>query len=140
MATTKILVVDDNVDAAVALSLLLQLDGHEVRQAHDGVDAFEVARDFAPQIGIFDLDMPRRDGYELARLVREQPWGKSMVLVTLTGHDDRATRNKATANGFDLFFRKPIDPVGFGGLIQSILSDPPAPPIRASAESVLRLG
>jgi DNA-binding response OmpR family regulator len=122
----RILVVDDNADAALALALLLELEGYAVSQAGDGVEGFEAAQAFEPAIGIFDLDMPRRNGFDLARMVKEQPWGQPMVLMALTGHDDGATRAKAAANGFDLFFRKPIDPATFGAVIRSIHS-PPSP-------------
>ena len=72
----RILVADDNHDAAEALALLLQLAGHDVRTAHDGVEALAVAKAFKPHVVLLDLGMPKMDGYETARQMRRQPWGK----------------------------------------------------------------
>jgi two-component system, chemotaxis family, CheB/CheR fusion protein len=124
----RILVVDDNEDAAFALSVLLELEGHVVQQADDGVAGYEMAEKFGPQVGILDLDMPRRSGFELAWLIRKQCWGKSILLIALTGHDDRVARARATASGFDMFVCKPIDPGTFGGLIRRALTTLPDEP------------
>ena len=121
----RILVVDDNDDAAFALCVLLEMDGHVAQQAGNGVAGYEMAEKFGPQVGILDLDMPERNGFELARLIREQLWGKSVLLIALTGHDDRVARARASASGFDMFVRKPIDPGAFASMIRRALTTMP---------------
>ena len=75
----RILVVDDNRDAADSLAMMLRLMGHEVRTAHDGLEAVEAAAAFRPDVVLLDIGMPRLNGYDACRRIREQPWGKGMV-------------------------------------------------------------
>ncbi len=75
----KILVVDDNRDSAMSLSLLLELDGHDVRRAYDGLEALEIAEDFRPEVMLLDIGMPRLDGYGAARELRRRDWAKAAV-------------------------------------------------------------
>jgi PAS domain S-box-containing protein len=81
----KIVVADDNRDAAVSLARLLEVMGNEVRTAGDGQEAVEIAGTFCPDVVLLDIGMPRLNGYQVARCIREQPWGRDMILVALTG-------------------------------------------------------
>lgn len=119
---SRVLVVDDDADSALMVATLLEFEGHETRQAHDGVEGFEVARDFDPRIAVVDLDMPRRNGLELARLIRAQSWGAGIFLIALTGHSDPDTRVRASVHGFDVFMSKPMDPASFEAVIRKASS------------------
>jgi len=104
----RILVADDNSDAAEALALQLRLAGHDVRSANDGLEALEVAETFAPQVVLLDLGMPRMDGYETAREIRRKWWGKSATLVALTGWGGQQDRQRTSDAGFDAHLVKPV--------------------------------
>jgi PAS domain S-box-containing protein len=119
----RILVADDNRDAADTLSALLELDGHEVRTAYDGVDALQIAEQFAPQIALLDIGMPRMNGYQTARRIREHGWGSSILLVALTGWGQEQDRRQATEAGFDRHLVKPGDPQEIGRLIAQVSSE-----------------
>jgi CheY-like chemotaxis protein len=106
----RVLVVDDSRDAVESLSLLLQLEGHEVQAAGDGPSALEAARDFQPQVVFLDIGLPGMDGYEVARRLREQPSLDSAVLVALTGYGQDDGRRRAREAGFDAHLVKPADP------------------------------
>jgi signal transduction histidine kinase len=104
----RILVVDDNHDAAESLSLQLQFAGHDVRSAHDGIEAIDVASAFHPEIVLLDLGMPRLDGYDTAREIRLRPWGKAATLIALTGWGQQQDRSRTSAAGFDAHLVKPV--------------------------------
>ena len=104
----RILVADDNSDAVEALALQLQLAGHDVRTANDGMEALEVAESFVPQVVLLDLGMPRMDGYETARQIRRRWWGRSATLVALTGWGQAQDRQRTSAAGFDVHLVKPV--------------------------------
>ena len=106
----KILVVDDNRDSAMSLSLLLELDGHEVRRAYDGLEALEIADDFRPDITLLDIGMPKLDGYGAARELRRREWAKGALLVALTGWGQQEDKRLAREAGFDHHMVKPVDP------------------------------
>ena len=106
----KVLVVDDNDDAANSLSMLVELLGHEVRTAYDGAQALEMAGEFYPDLMLLDLGMPRMDGYEACRRVREQPWGLRMTVVAVTGWGREEDRLKTQRAGFDQHLVKPVAP------------------------------
>jgi signal transduction histidine kinase/ActR/RegA family two-component response regulator len=116
----RILVADDNRDAADTLSVILELDGHEVRTAYDGAKALQIAEQFAPQIALLDIGMPNLDGYQTARRIREQPWGSAMLLVALTGWGQEQDRRHATEAGFNCHLVKPVDPQTIGALIEQM--------------------
>jgi CheY-like chemotaxis protein len=105
----RILVVDDSPDVADSLGLLLTMMGHEVRTASDGVEGIQTADVFRPDLVLLDLGMPRMNGYDTARAIRQQPWGKGVVLIALTGwsQDDRHCIQEA---GFDHYLVKPVEP------------------------------
>jgi PAS domain S-box-containing protein len=105
----RILVVDDNEDAADSLAVLIRLLGHDVQLAHDGVEAMDQARAFHPDIVFLDLGMPRMDGIEAARRLRSSPGGEQLRLVALTGWGQATDRERTRAAGFDAHLVKPID-------------------------------
>jgi PAS domain S-box-containing protein len=105
----RIMVIDDNVDAAESLTLLLQLMGHEVQAAHDGHSALAASEAFRPHVVLLDIGLPGMNGYEVAGRIRAQPWGRDIVLVAVTGWGRDEDRAKALASGFDQHATKPLD-------------------------------
>ena len=110
-ARRRILVVDDNEDAAQTLADLLRLDGHAVEAACDGPSALRAAERLRPDVAFIDLNMPEMDGYELAKRLRATPWGANATLVALTGMGQKADVVETRAAGFDEHLTKPADPV-----------------------------
>lgn len=108
MAKRRILVVDDNADALESLSRLVTLMGNDVRRAHDGLEALEVGRTFQPDIVLMDLGMPKLNGYETARRMRQEPWGQELALVATTGWGQDEDRRRTAEAGFDRHLVKPI--------------------------------
>jgi CheY-like chemotaxis protein len=106
----KLLVVDDNVDAAVSLSLLLELENHRVQSAHSPAQALEQLAGFEPDLVLLDIGLPQMDGYELARRIRALPGRAPPKLVALTGYGQAADRRRSLAAGFDAHLVKPVDP------------------------------
>jgi PAS domain S-box-containing protein len=104
----RILVVDDNRDSAGSMATMLQLLGHEVRVAHDGVQAIEEAEAFLPELVLMDVGMPRMNGYDATRRIRERPWGKSVTVVALTGWGQDGDRTQSRAAGCDGHLVKPV--------------------------------
>jgi PAS domain S-box-containing protein len=104
----RVIVADDNVDSAMMLSEAMEHMGHEVRTAHDGIDTVEVAETFAPQIAFLDIGMPRMNGYDAARKLREM-FGQEVTLVAITGWGQEADRRRAREAGFDHHLTKPVD-------------------------------
>jgi signal transduction histidine kinase/CheY-like chemotaxis protein len=109
-ACRRILVVDDNVDAATSLGELLRSNGHSVRTCFDGSSAFEAASQLTPEVAFIDLNMPQPDGVELAIMIRRQPWGKGVRLVALTGMGQPADLARTREAGFDQHLTKPASP------------------------------
>ena len=107
---TRVLVVDDNQDAAISLGLLLSAIGYEVATSFDGPSALVKAEQFAPDACVLDISMPGMDGYELARRLRANAVAHPPVLATVTAYGDYEHLNRAANAGFDLHFTKPIDP------------------------------
>jgi signal transduction histidine kinase/CheY-like chemotaxis protein/PAS domain-containing protein len=105
----RALVVDDNVDSAESLAILLEATGNETRTAHDGMEAIAAAETFKPQVVFLDIGMPRLNGYDTARRIREQPWGRNMVLVAVTGWGQEEDRRRSKEAGFDAHLVKPAD-------------------------------
>ncbi len=108
-AARRILVVDDNQDAAASLALLLRLSGDEVEVAHDGLEAVGMAARFLPAIVLLDIGMPNLNGYNAARRIREQPWGRRMALIALTGWGQEEDRRRTREAGFNAHLTKPVD-------------------------------
>ncbi len=107
--TASLLIVDDNVDAALTLSDLLRGLGYETRVAHDGPQALAIAHEFVPTVALLDIGLPVMDGYELAHRLREMPAWRSVRLVAITGYGQRSDRERSLATGFDHHLVKPID-------------------------------
>jgi PAS domain S-box-containing protein len=108
-SSSRILVVDDGMDYAHTLSMLLKHMGNDVRMAHDGKQAILVAEEFRPDLVLLDLGLPVLDGYEAARRIREQPWGRHMVIVACFGQDQDEFRRKSREAGCDFYLVKPFD-------------------------------
>jgi DNA-binding response OmpR family regulator len=106
----RILIADDNIDAAQALALVLEQADHSTRVAHDGVSALKLAETFRPQIALLDIGLPDMTGLELARQIRARSWGVSMRLIAVTGWGQESDRRKSTEAGFDEHLTKPVDP------------------------------
>jgi PAS domain S-box-containing protein len=115
----RILVADDNRDAAESLGMLLRLMGNEVRTVHDGIKAVEEAATFRPDVILLDIGMPRLNGYDAARLIREQRWSNGTMIVALTGWGQDEDKRRAIEAGFDRHFTKPLDPAE----LQKLISD-----------------
>jgi CheY-like chemotaxis protein len=105
----RVMVVDDNVDAAESLALLLETEGHQVMVGHAAEDALAVMRQDAPQVFLLDIGLPDMDGYELARRLRMQPGSAKLLLVALTGYGQAQDHEKSRAAGFDHHLVKPAD-------------------------------
>jgi CheY-like chemotaxis protein len=114
----RVLVVDDNADSAESLSLLLELMGHTVRTAHDGEQALVEADAFRPDLVLMDIGMPRMDGYEAARRLRQQSWSAQTVLVALTGWGQDEDKRRSEDAGFDHHLIKPVEPAALESLLE----------------------
>jgi PAS domain S-box-containing protein len=108
-STRRILVVDDNRDAAYSTAMVLRLMGHDTQTAHDGLEAVKAAATFRPDVMLLDIGLPRINGYEAARRIRQEPWGKSMALIALTGWGQEEDRQRALEAGCDYHLTKPVE-------------------------------
>jgi CheY-like chemotaxis protein len=104
----RILVVDDNRDSAVTLAEVLKLLGNELRMAHNGVEAFESANEFRPDVILMDVGMPGESGYEVTRRIREQPWGQHTMIIALTGWGQEGDRIRSSQAGCNGHLVKPV--------------------------------
>lgn len=125
----KILVVDDNRDAALTTATFLELYGHEMRTAADGAQALDVATAFAPDVVVLDIGLPSLDGYEVARRLRQLPVARDAFLIALTGYGQRDDRLAADAAGFDRHFVKPASPAELRDCIAAWLHSRRAHPV-----------
>lgn len=116
----RILIVDDNEDAATSLALLLNIAGNETLTAHDGLQAVESAAKFLPDVILLDIGLPKLNGYDACRRIRQQPWGKNMVLVALTGMDLEEQRPGSPEVGFDHHLVKPVEFDALQGLLAEV--------------------
>jgi PAS domain S-box-containing protein len=122
----RILVVDDNVDAAESLAMLLELSGHITHLAHSGTDALTAARDFAPQVIFLDIGLPGLNGYEVAEFIRADVAMKQPTLIALTGWGAEDDRRRAEEAGFDHHLVKPVETSTLVDILASISSKPPS--------------
>ena len=106
----RVLVVEDDPDSALAMSLLLRQAGHEVQVAPDGETAVAAARGNAPDVILLDLWLPGMDGWQVARQVQEQPAEKKPLLVAVSGHNSEQAHRRSEEAGIDLHLDKPVDP------------------------------
>ena len=113
----RILLADDNPDALESLAAVLRLRGHEVFSASNGASALETAVRHVPDIALLDIGMPLLDGYEVARRIRAEEWGKSVMLVALTGWGQESDRRRSQEAGFDTHLVKPLDPERLSALL-----------------------
>jgi CheY-like chemotaxis protein len=116
----RILVVDDNRDSADSMSLMLRHLGHDVRAAYDGAEAEQAADTFRPDAVLLDIGLPKRNGYEVARHIRRQPWGAAVLLIAVTGWGQEEDRRKAAEAGFDHHLTKPVNPAELRRLLATL--------------------
>src|SRR5262249_50291938 len=115
----RILVVEDNRDARILLRVVLELDGHVVEEASDGVSAVPMAVEWAPDIVLLDIGLPGLDGYEVASRIRKR-LGRAVRLVALTGYGDHEARDRSAEVGFDAHLVKPIDPARLARVLSTL--------------------
>jgi CheY-like chemotaxis protein len=106
----RILVVDDNVDAAETLALYLDRIGHTTRLAHDGEQALRAAEELRPHVVLLDLGLPQLDGYEVALGIRAEPWGKDVLICAITAWGRPSDHDISRVAGIDHHLLKPVDP------------------------------
>ena len=126
----KVLVVDDDRDSVEMLKILLDMNGGATHVAYDGVEAVKLAEELRPEVVLLDIGLPKIDGYEACRRIRQHAWGRHMIVVALTGRgldDDRA---KSQRSGFDMHLVKPVEPE----LLLTVLAATPRDPRRQRLE------
>jgi len=128
-AGRRVLIVDDSEDGAESLAMLLEFGGHETYKAHDGIAALEAAERLRPDAVLLDIGLPRMNGYEVGRRIRQAPWGKQLTLVALTGWGQDEDRERSREAGFDAHMVKPVD---FDALLKLLASASQAEPKSAS--------
>jgi CheY-like chemotaxis protein len=106
----RVLVVDDNVDAAESIAMLLRVSGSDVRCVHDGPSVLPVAQGYRPDVVVLDIGLPGMNGYDVARLLRAQPEFRRIPLVAVTGYGQEEDRRRSREAGFDYHLTKPVDP------------------------------
>src|SRR6185312_6834802 len=106
----RVLIADDNRDAADSLATLLTLAGHDMRVAYDGLAALSAAREFHPEMALLDIDMPGLDGYTVAEALRAEPWAAQLAIIAITGWGNPQSMRRAEQAGFDAHLVKPVDP------------------------------
>jgi CheY-like chemotaxis protein len=116
----RVLVVDDNVDSAEAMALLLRLQGHVVEIAHDGEEALAAAERFRPEAMLLDLGMPKLNGFEVCQRIRQSPWGAGVLMVAQTGWGQAQDRARTIEAGFDAHLTKPIDPAAVQDMLAAL--------------------
>jgi PAS domain S-box-containing protein len=125
----RVLVVDDNVDSATSLAMLLRLEGHETYTAHDGESAIAAAEQHRPDIVLLDIGLPKVNGHDVCRRLRRQPWANSTLMIAVTGWGQQDDRRESEDAGFDGHLVKPVD---YGALVEVLKARaPPGPTPRA---------
>jgi two-component system, chemotaxis family, CheB/CheR fusion protein len=119
LAARRILLVDDDRDLANSLAMALTALGHEVRMAHDGPDAVELAKAFRPHVITVDVSLPTMNGFEVAAALRRHAWAREIVLIAVTGWDESEARERAREAGFDHYVVKPIGAVDLAKLFEA---------------------
>jgi CheY-like chemotaxis protein/two-component sensor histidine kinase len=110
VAKCRILIVDDLMDSADSLAMLLRMTGHEVHTAYDGEEAVIAAEKFGPEVVLLDIGMPKVNGYDACRRIRQEPWGKGIYLIALTGWGQDDDRRRTEEAGFNGHMVKPVNP------------------------------
>jgi len=116
----RMLIVDDNRDAADSLAMLLRTAGNDIRTAYDGIEALQVASEFRPEVVLLDIGLPKLDGHEVAQRLRHEAWGRRVCLIAVTGWSDEADRARSRAAGFDHHLVKPLDTAHLAQLLGSV--------------------
>src|SRR4051812_20531359 len=106
----RVLIADDNVDFAMSLEAILTSIGHDVRVTHDGRSAVDVAASFVPEIAFVDIGLPGRNGYDVARSLRQMPQTATCALIAVTGWGQDEDRRRSLEAGFGIHLVKPVDP------------------------------
>jgi two-component system CheB/CheR fusion protein len=122
-AARRILVVDDNRDGAEVLSLLLSRDGHQVKTAHSGKEAIQIANEFTPEIVLLDIGLPEMSGHEVARTLRQSPKLANVILVAITGWGADTDKKKALESGFNFHMTKPVEVKALRDLIRNLVQN-----------------
>jgi PAS domain S-box-containing protein len=108
-SSRRILIADDNPDVTESFEVMLRMLGHEVTTAFDGLEALQRAEEFRPEVIVLDVGMPKLDGYETARRIRQQSWGRDVVLIAVTGWGNEKDKTESAEAGFDIHLVKPVD-------------------------------
>jgi two-component system CheB/CheR fusion protein len=116
----RILIVDDNRDSAESLGVLLELTGNQTHAAYDGLEAVEAAATFRPEVVLLDIGLPKLNGYDVARRIRELPGGKKILLVAMTGWGQDEDRRRSEDAGFDAHMVKPVDPAALTKMLADL--------------------
>lgn len=116
----RVLVVDDNRDGVASLAMLLSLTGNDALTAHDGLEAVEMAGAFRPELIVLDIGLPKLNGYDACRRIRERSWGKSVVIIAATGWGQEDDRRRSAKPGFDHHLVKPVDPAAISKLLRGL--------------------
>tara|TARA_R110001606_G_scaffold263789_1_gene412420 strand:- start:106 stop:1005 length:900 start_codon:yes stop_codon:yes gene_type:complete len=119
----RILVIEDNVDAAESLAMLLEMKGHTTRKAYNGKSGIKIAEEFNPEVILLDIGLPDIDGYQVAEQIRQQAWGKKIFLIAVTGWGQDKDKEFAKYSGFNQHMTKPIDFQKLNSLLQQIPTD-----------------
>jgi CheY-like chemotaxis protein len=119
-SSLRILIVDDNRDSADSLSMMLKIMGNDTRTAYDGEEAVAVANEFRPAVILLDIGLPRLNGYEACRRIREQTKGKELVIIAQTGWGQDEDRQRTHQAGFDHHMVKPVDPQALMSLLAEL--------------------
>ncbi len=121
----RILIVDDNKDSANTLAMLLRLKGNDIRTAYDGIEAVEAAESFHPELVLLDIGLPKLNGYDVARRIRQQPWSRDVILVALTGWGQDDDRRRSQEAGFHFHMVKPLELAA----LEKLLAEPSLKPV-----------
>ncbi len=116
----RLLIVDDINVIADSVAMVLKMEGHEVHTAYNGEEAILAAAKFQPEVVVLDIGMPKLNGYDTCRRIREQPWGKKMFIIALTGWSQEEDRRRTEEAGFNQHMVKPVDPEDLMKLLASL--------------------
>ena len=116
----RILVVDDNADAANSLAMILRRMGHDIHTAHDGLEAVHAALTFRPEVILLDIGLPKMNGYDVAKQIRQHPWDKKVAIIAVSGWGQEEDKRRAVEAGFDHHLTKPVEPAALSRLLALI--------------------